>query len=626
MKSLILTIISLIPLFSFTQSPTIQWQKCFGGTGNDSAVCIKQTLDGGFIIAATTFSFNGDITHNHGQSDVLIIKLDSLGNKLWSKTYGSTDYEYATSIELSDDSSFIVAATNGDAFIYKIDKQGNLKWQKSFGGSNYDILSCIKKLNNGDFMLIGTTRSSDGDLSGISNAKSQSPFIWRLKIDSVGNMKWQNAYHASYPVHSGGDFGFGDKVINNLYDNGYCYTTGFWTHSNTNEFGYLTVFNIDTFNNKKWQFDLQFTHQPQLHQENMNLFADSNFLLATTKTKPSPPWPGPVTFDIYKLNHKTGLPIWNKSYTPDSTALPTFRLRSILTSSNIDANNNNIMIGGNIMATKYSSCNTVVNCETFNHDTSGLTYDFWLLSLDSSGDFISQKCYGGSKDDYLVDLHSIPNNQYIAVGNTYSNDGDVSGNHGSSDIWVVKFSTLALPTQFISFQIKKQHTSNYMLHWQTANEINVSHFSVQLSTNGKDFINIGEVKAQGEGSKKYSFIDEQNNDYLQPTTLYYRIVAVDFNEHLTYSNVKKVLVNTNKQVAIYPNPSKGYINVECKVGIKEIKLLNTLGQQVVIKYISDDNNTQNLSLNIQHLQKGLYIMQVTTAKGEVLNEKLVVEK
>jgi hypothetical protein len=64
--------------------------------------------------------------------------------------------------------------------------------------------------------------------------------------------------------------------------------------------------------------------------------------------------------------------------------------------------------------------------------------DFWVAKLSSTGALQWQKCLGGSADDYGSNLHQTVDNGYILVGYTNSNDGDVSGNHGSADVWVVK--------------------------------------------------------------------------------------------------------------------------------------------------------------------------------------------
>ncbi|MBM7560374.1 Ig-like domain-containing protein [Marinitoga litoralis] len=120
----------------------LEWQKTFGGSNWDYAQSIEQTTDGGFIVAGYTWSNDGDVTGNHGlySYDYWIIKLDENGNLEWQKTFGGSDSDSAHSIEQTTDGGFIVAGStrsyDGDVtgdkgdydyWIIKLDESGNLK-------------------------------------------------------------------------------------------------------------------------------------------------------------------------------------------------------------------------------------------------------------------------------------------------------------------------------------------------------------------------------------------------------------------------------------------------------------------------------------------------------------------
>ena len=64
--------------------------------------------------------------------------------------------------------------------------------------------------------------------------------------------------------------------------------------------------------------------------------------------------------------------------------------------------------------------------------------DFWVVKLDGEGNIVWQKCLGGSGDDYADSVAVMPDGGYIVAGYTESNNGDVSGNHGEDDFWIVK--------------------------------------------------------------------------------------------------------------------------------------------------------------------------------------------
>ena len=69
-------------------APSIEWQKCFGGSSNDYARSIQQTIDGGLIIAGYSYSNDGDVSGNHGGADYWIVKTDEVGNTIWQKCFG----------------------------------------------------------------------------------------------------------------------------------------------------------------------------------------------------------------------------------------------------------------------------------------------------------------------------------------------------------------------------------------------------------------------------------------------------------------------------------------------------------------------------------------------------------
>src|SRR5262245_56583567 len=77
--------------------PQVQWQRSFGGTNSDFLNCLRQTSDGGYILGGYSSSgINGSKTStNYGVQDLWIIKLDTTGNKVWEKTFGGTNSDYA---------------------------------------------------------------------------------------------------------------------------------------------------------------------------------------------------------------------------------------------------------------------------------------------------------------------------------------------------------------------------------------------------------------------------------------------------------------------------------------------------------------------------------------------------
>jgi hypothetical protein len=115
---------------------------------------IKSTSDGGYIVCGYSISTNGTVTGPIGNYDYWILKLDSLGNIEWQKSLGGTNEDYATDILQTNDGGYIVIgdtkSTNGnvignhglfDIWIVKLNNLGVIEWRKTYGGSNDDRIS-----------------------------------------------------------------------------------------------------------------------------------------------------------------------------------------------------------------------------------------------------------------------------------------------------------------------------------------------------------------------------------------------------------------------------------------------------------------------------------------------------
>ncbi|MFL5766014.1 MAG: T9SS type A sorting domain-containing protein [Bacteroidia bacterium] len=205
----------------------IMWETSLGGTGWDVATGISKTLDGGYVVIGTTESFNEDVTFNHGGSDVWIIKLSSSGTIQWQKTYGGTSFESGMSIVQMTDSTYTALANtysaDGDVTLNKgqtdywvihISKSGSIIWQKTYGGTQADEPFNIEKTTDGGYILGGYSSSQDGDVS-INYAASE---YWIVKLDSTGTMEWEKTY--------GGQGGEINGFVSQTSDGGYMVAGG----------------------------------------------------------------------------------------------------------------------------------------------------------------------------------------------------------------------------------------------------------------------------------------------------------------------------------------------------------------------------------------------------------------
>jgi hypothetical protein len=138
----------------------VQWAKTYGGTDNDYASSVQQTSDGGYIVAGRTRSFGA------GWGDIFLIKTDVNGNVQWAKTYGGASNDSASSVQQTSDGGYIVAgrtnsfgAGGDDIFLIKTDANGNIIWAKTYGGTDWDWASSVQQTSDGGYIVAGYTPS-----------------------------------------------------------------------------------------------------------------------------------------------------------------------------------------------------------------------------------------------------------------------------------------------------------------------------------------------------------------------------------------------------------------------------------------------------------------------------------
>ena len=181
----------------------IEWEKTYGGSSNDIAYNIQQTIDGGYIVAGYTNSNDGDITNNNDGRDAWILKLSTNGAIECQKTYGGSADDYLTNIKQTADGGYIAVGYTGsndgdvpnnqgyfDAWIIKLDANRNLEWSKTFGGTNEDWINNTQQTTNGEYLFVGGTNSNDGD---ITNNHGNTD-LWVIKLQANGNLAWQKTY------------------------------------------------------------------------------------------------------------------------------------------------------------------------------------------------------------------------------------------------------------------------------------------------------------------------------------------------------------------------------------------------------------------------------------------------
>jgi hypothetical protein len=170
--------------------------------------------------------------------------------------------------------------------------------------------------------------------------------------------------------------------------------------------------------------------------------------------------------------------------------------------------------------------------------------------------------------------------------------------------------------------------SDITLHWTTHSEVNTREFVVQKSANGIDFEDLAAVPAQGAPSvpRYYTYTDA--SPFYYPVTNYYRLKMVDLDGSYSYSQViSKQLASNAHYLSIYDvlvkqNCIEMYISPPSN-GLLHIHLLNEVGQLVAQKTVSAADLRQKVSLPVNSLSSGVYILKVFDTK-DVVSRKLAI--
>lgn len=237
MKSFALLI--FLFLFNLTLFAQISFQKAYGGGSVEGSWCVKQTSDMGYIITAESLSFDP------GGNDLYIVKTDSLGSLEWTKTFGASPFlEYGNYVIETFDGGYISLGRaesfgfgSSDFYLIKMDSVGNMLWSKTYGGPSYEEGYSMAQTADSGFVLAGYTESFG---SGQSD-------LWVIKTDTSGNIEWTKTYGGT---GTEGISGFGNISIHQIYDDGFV-LAGYTNSFGAGSFDFYLL-RIDSIGNLDW--------------------------------------------------------------------------------------------------------------------------------------------------------------------------------------------------------------------------------------------------------------------------------------------------------------------------------------------------------------------------------------
>lgn len=197
------------------------WRRYFGGTNNDRSFGTVEANDGGLLMIGASESDDFDISNPRGSYDVWVVKISAKGDLLWEKSFGGTGIDRAYDIVKTVGDAYVIVgetfSTDGDVFknngesdawLIKVSDNGNLLWERTFGGSDFDAARGLATTSDGGFVIAGNSKSVEGDLAENSGEND----IWLIKTDANGNFQDQMVMGGE-----GLDYGFG--ILQDTYGN-----------------------------------------------------------------------------------------------------------------------------------------------------------------------------------------------------------------------------------------------------------------------------------------------------------------------------------------------------------------------------------------------------------------------
>jgi len=363
--------------------PEEEWNRTFGGTSNDYGNSVKQTQDGGYIIAGHTGSFGAD------GPDVYLVKIDKNGTEEWSKTFGGSNWDLGLAVQQTSDGGYIITgATKSfgvwwyfDIYLIKTDEYGNLTWSKTFGGWDWDEGRSVQQTSDGGYIITGVTESF-GDYFD----------VFLLKTYENGSLEWIKTFKTF-----GGSSATGGESVQQTSDGGYIVVG---TGSALGVVEEIYLIKTDEYGIEEW--NKTFGGSDYDCASSVQQTADRGYII-TGYTASF----GNGTEDVYLIKtDEYGTEEWNKTF------------------GGTDADR-----GKSVQQTADRGYIITGYTASFGNGTKD---DVYLIKTDEYGTEEWNKTFGGTDVDEGWSVQQTVDGGYIIAGNTCSFGA------GARDVWLIK--------------------------------------------------------------------------------------------------------------------------------------------------------------------------------------------
>jgi len=438
-----LNILLLIFIFCFAfntlhaQRYAMQFQQCYGGSDHDGIVDFCILEDSSYMLLAITYSFDGDISFLHGKSDFWLLHVDQMGALIWEKTIGGSDYDNPKSISITSNGDLLifghtfsndgdVTGNHGgsDLWVARTDISGNLIWQKCIGSSVSDFASMMLVDSLDNIYTIGYSHGNDGDITENNGLTD----YWVAKLDSEGNLIRQRSLGGESPDHG--------KCISFTPDGGSI--IGGYAMSNYGDVecdgpapteGDIWIIKLDSLFNIQWKKCYGGSYHESI--TDIQVFEDGGYLLCGNTNSNDGDItgfhgePGGDYHDIWVIKiDSIGSIDWQRCLGGTK--------RESITGSTESLNGEYIITG------ETSSHNGDVYG---NHSIYPFS-DIWLVGLDNDGSLLWQQCFGSSNTNGASHTFFLNDLEVFTSGSARSSDGSVDcdifhpGPPADADVWL----------------------------------------------------------------------------------------------------------------------------------------------------------------------------------------------
>lgn len=416
--------VTVIEALAFGQSgPTVQWERALGGTEDERANAVVETTDGGYVFAGFATSQDGDVQGLNGGYDLWVVKLNTLGALQWQTTFGGSSMDYGADI-LAIDTGFVVVggvwsndsdvvSNHGsrDVAFVVLNDSGAIRRSACFGGTDLDGALSVCASASGGFFVVGTSKSNDGDVTGNHGNED----MWVLKISDSLTLDWQRSL--------GGTIADAASEVAVTADGGYIISGTTYSNDGDVNGGHggadAWIIKLNALGEIEWQRVLG--GQEDESFSSVLQTTDGGYIAAgSTESNDADVTGNHGESDVWVVKlDPSGELVWQRTFGGSDREHAT-AIRPAMSGGYI--------IGGNTRSN---------DGDVTQNPLAGVSA--WLLNITDGGDLNWQRTVGGSANDQALDLLSAGNGDVVVVGGTNSQDGDVANNHGGEDAWVIKF-------------------------------------------------------------------------------------------------------------------------------------------------------------------------------------------